>query len=479
VQMPELPATTALEELVRLSRDVEFGKSGATDPRIATLTRELLRERRKAGPLVHPYGRIRAHCTPLSPRVAEYLRDRRVLVTGAGTIGTRIVRTISPLSPRAVCLVDIEADRLAAADLEGVPTYTVDVADRRGLEAAFADFEPDVVFHTAAERDPARAERVVRAAVRAHVLGTLPVCAVARASRVDRVVHASTGKCRLLYDERVYPASKQLAEVAVALSSRAGEKTRFSCVRFHHVVENSLVEDRFRRQLASGGPLTVHLPVDRRQHGQNADEAVAMLLNAGLRGERAEIFASTRQMDYFAVLDLALYLIDEARADVGVLFTSARPNEGYLPGDPPGTRRPATADPERLTHGFHTLETDLESLGVDRALLLASAPFPPFDATVARSALDTFLAETSTLATDDELRRALYRALFAVAESIYQHAPARRLVDCARFATAEGAESPLTDGARPSLELLRRALQRTALDDEARPLLDVLRRRLS
>jgi len=71
-------------------------------------------------------------------------------------------------------------------------------------------------------------------------------------------------------------------------------------VRIHHVVEKQHSRGKVPSRTARPPSLTPHLPPDRRQHGQSVLEAVAMLVNAGLHGEDAELFGSTRQMEYFS-----------------------------------------------------------------------------------------------------------------------------------------------------------------------------------
>src|SRR5262249_49943348 len=153
----------------------------------------------------------------------------------------------------------------------------VNIISERELRAVFEEYRPQVVFHLAAEREPGRAEKSVRDAILTNIRGTENACRSATDFGAERFVHASTGKCRFLYEDRVYPATKKFAEVIAKTIADSCHGTRFSLVRFHHVVDNSIVERRFRDQIARGQPLNVHLPPDRRKHGQSLEEAVAML----------------------------------------------------------------------------------------------------------------------------------------------------------------------------------------------------------
>ena len=304
----------ALQELIQLSRNLEGKPIESTDrARLAALTGKLIEDFTERGELAaHPYARIRTRRAPIATEAGDYIGGRTVLVTGAaGCIGRALCRALAELDPERIVALDGDSVGLEALRerLPRIDTRPVDVGDLSGLQEAWRGTRPQVVFHLAAEREPGRAEKAARRTVLSNVFGTRCVAAIAADYGCERFIHASTGKCRLIYEERIYPATKQLAEFEIRRRAQEHPDTRWACVRFHHVVDNSIVERTFRQQIAAGEPVTVHLPAERRRHGQNAQEAVALLLNAGLLGDAAQIFGSMRQMDYFSVLALALYLI--------------------------------------------------------------------------------------------------------------------------------------------------------------------------
>src|SRR3546814_7230603 len=87
------------------------------------------------------------------------VRDRRVLVTGAGgTIGGGLVRQIAARDPAALILFDNAEYQLYQIDMElagsrpALTRHTVlgDIRDRRRLDDVMTRFRPELVFHAAA-----------------------------------------------------------------------------------------------------------------------------------------------------------------------------------------------------------------------------------------------------------------------------------------------------------------------------------------
>jgi nucleoside-diphosphate-sugar epimerase len=409
-----------------------------SEPRFAEMeqaTSQLIREKDRLGELKDPYETIMNRPVYVSPEVSGYLTGKSILVTGAaGEIGSGLCNRLVAFKPSHMILVDRDQNGLSRvlSKLSDQSRCTRteackgDVAVRDQLGSVFDQHHPQVVFHLAAEREPGRAEQSVRDAIFTNLWGTENVAHCAASAGVERCIHASTGKCRFIYEDRVYPATKKFAEVIIKIVADASPGTRFSLVRFHHVVNNSIVKRKLQEQIARGEPLTVHLPPDRKKHGQSLAEAVAMLLNAGLVGERAEVFGSTRQMDYFSVLDIALYLLKSAEARLPIRFTEPSKSEGYDLEEFAATR--LSPDEQNLTHSFNAIETAgcevLDELGLVRT------PLPEFDKAnalaLAHDVLDFTAAGDRT---GDEMKRRLYGNLLRFAEDVYRRAPADLLVD--------------------------------------------------
>jgi FlaA1/EpsC-like NDP-sugar epimerase len=140
--------------------------------------------------------------------IGEFLRDRVVLVTGAGgSIGSELCRQICRFAPRRLLLVDQAENALFLIDramqaehpeIERVP-YLADICDSRRLEAIFQRETPDVVFHAAAHKHVPMMESNSGEAIKNNVFGTKKVADVADRYRVKTFLLVSTDKAVISY----------------------------------------------------------------------------------------------------------------------------------------------------------------------------------------------------------------------------------------------------------------------------------------
>lgn len=112
---------------------------------------------------------------------------RNILITGgAGFIGSAVVRYIINETEDHVCNVDklTYAGNLdSLADVEDSPRYhfeQTDICDARAMAQIFADFQPDVVMHLAAESHVDRSIDDPDAFMQTNVMGTFTLLKVAR-----------------------------------------------------------------------------------------------------------------------------------------------------------------------------------------------------------------------------------------------------------------------------------------------------------
>ncbi|HET7486162.1 MAG TPA: polysaccharide biosynthesis protein, partial [Solirubrobacterales bacterium] len=195
-------------------------------------------------------------------RVGAYLRDRIVLVTGAGgSIGSELCRQIARVGPRLLVMLDHAEDNLFEIERE-----MVDERHFAGVEAVLADckephrmletmqrFKPSVVFHAAAYKHVPLMEANPLEAVRNNAIATRITAETAAASDVERFVLVSTDKA--VNPKTVMGASKAMAEWIVETAADKHPGTRFAAVRFGNVLASSgSVVPLFRRQIERGGP---------------------------------------------------------------------------------------------------------------------------------------------------------------------------------------------------------------------------------
>jgi FlaA1/EpsC-like NDP-sugar epimerase len=264
--------------------------------------------------------------------VAAVVRDKRVMITGAGgSIGSEITRQVAGFHPSALILLDHDETHLhdTLTDLDAtVPAeYALaDIRDRARVYSIFGAHRPDVIFHAAAHKHVPLLETHPQEALQTNMIGTANVADAALASGAQRFVLISTDKA--IHPTSVMGASKRLAEHVVrALDGRG---CVFCAVRFGNVLgSRGSVVPTFLRQIARGGPVTVTDPSMSR-YFMSTREAVQLVLQATALSRGGEVF--TLDMgEPVNILDLARKLVRMAGRvpyrDVDIAIIGPRPGE--------------------------------------------------------------------------------------------------------------------------------------------------------
>jgi FlaA1/EpsC-like NDP-sugar epimerase len=270
--------------------------------------------------------------------VGAYLRDRIVLVTGAGgSIGSELCRQIAQVKPRLLVMLDHAEDNLFQIDRElveerhfsNVESVLADCKEAGRMLETMQRFKPSVVFHAAAYKHVPLMEANPLEAVRNNAIATRITAETAAASKVERFVLISTDKA--CNPKTVMGASKAMAEWIVEAAGHRHPETRFACVRFGNVLASSgSVVPIFRRQIERGGPVTVtHAEMTR--YFMTIPEAVQLVIRAGDIGAgKGEVFVLDMG-EPVRILDLAHNMIRlagyEPEADIAIEFTQPRPGE--------------------------------------------------------------------------------------------------------------------------------------------------------
>jgi FlaA1/EpsC-like NDP-sugar epimerase len=271
-------------------------------------------------------------------RIGAHLKERNVLVTGAGgSIGSELCRQICRFRPNRVILFeraesplyDIELElKQSFREIEIVPALG-DIQDRNQLEKAFEYNKPQIIFHAAAYKHVPMLELQPWKAIDNNVLGTKNLIATSVAHKIDRFVFVSTDKA--VRPANVMGTSKRLAEMLIQSQNGCGvSDTKFMIVRFGNVVGSvGSVIPLFKKQIEKGGPVTVTHP-DVTRFFMTIPEACQLILQAGAMGNGGEIFILDMGTP-IKIVDMARDLIRlsgfEPDVDINIEYIGLRPGE--------------------------------------------------------------------------------------------------------------------------------------------------------
>lgn len=246
-----------------------------------------------------------------SEEISEFLRDKRVLVTGAGgSIGSEIVTQICGFQPQQVVLLDCDETELhhmqiklqrIYADLwhpDRFVFFVADVRDVARVNRIFEQYRPEIVFHAAAYKHVPMMEYNATEAVKVNIFGTSILAEAAKKYGVEKFIMISTDKA--VMPTSVMGATKRIAEDICKAFDRASDAifskpvgaevhTEYISVRFGNVLgSRGSMLPLFMEQLRQGGPLTVTHP-EMKRYFMTIPEAVSLVLQASLIGKGGEV----------------------------------------------------------------------------------------------------------------------------------------------------------------------------------------------
>ena len=268
--------------------------------------------------------------------VRRYVAGKVVLVTGAGgSIGSEICRQVAAFKPAEIILFDHHENYVYFLSIDfkskhpelKVSTVIGDIRDVGLLKNLFSKKRPHVVFHAAAHKHVPLMEDSPTAAVKNNIFGTRNMIYACAHYRVERFVMISTDKA--VNPINVMGMSKRVAEMI--LQSRAARaSTKFMSVRFGNVLGSAgSVVPLFKRQIESGGPITVTHP-DVKRYFMSIKEAVMLVLQAGAMGQGGELFILDMG-EQIKVIEIAKNLIAlsglQLDKDIEIKFTGLRAGE--------------------------------------------------------------------------------------------------------------------------------------------------------
>ena len=303
---------------------------------------------------------------PIRPDMSEvfdYVKDKVVLITGVGSIGSELARQIASHKPKQLILFDIYENNAYDIQLElkkkypelKLETLIGSVRDSRRIFQVFDEYRPDIVYHAAAHKHVPLMEDSPCESIKNNAIGTYKTAYAAMAHGCKKFVLISTDKA--VNPTNIMGASKRLCEMVIQafaykinegkadeipqlfthkiedehiLNNLKNAKTEFVAVRFGNVLgSNGSVIPLFKKQIEVGGPVTVTHP-DIIRYFMTIPEAVSLVLLAGTYANGGEIFVLDMgepvKIDTLArnLIRLSGYTPD---VDIKISYSGLRPGE--------------------------------------------------------------------------------------------------------------------------------------------------------
>ncbi len=306
---------------------------------------------------------------PIKPNMDEvfaYVRNKVVLITGVGSIGSELARQIASHNPKQLILFDVYENNAYDIQLElrkkypnlDLVTLIGSVRDSRKMFDLFKKYRPQIVYHAAAHKHVPLMEDSPCESIKNNAMGTYKTAYAAMVHGCEKFVLISTDKA--VNPTNIMGASKRLCEMiiqAFAAKIKEGKAyeipqlftheedmiekpeikealktttTEFVAVRFGNVLgSNGSVIPIFKRQIEAGGPVTVTHP-DIIRYFMTIPEAVSLVLLAGTYAHGGEIFVLDMG-EPVKITTLARNLIRLSGytpdIDIKLEFTGLRPGE--------------------------------------------------------------------------------------------------------------------------------------------------------
>jgi FlaA1/EpsC-like NDP-sugar epimerase len=269
--------------------------------------------------------------------IQNIYQDATIMVTGAaGSIGSEICRQLSKYKFKKLILLDQSESGLFDLEFELrrndqkhlLKVEIASIRDKVKLKKIYSSHRPDFVFHAAAYKHVPLMETFTSEAVLTNVLGTKVIADFAIEYKVKKFVMVSTDKA--VNPTNVMGTTKRVSEIYIqSLSDRKDSETEFITTRFGNVLGSAgSVVATFKKQIASGGPITVTHPEITR-YFMTIPEASKLVLEAGKIGESGDILLFDMG-NPVKIMDLAKRMIQLAGlkpSDISIVHTGLRPGE--------------------------------------------------------------------------------------------------------------------------------------------------------
>ncbi len=267
-------------------------------------------------------------------KTEEYYKGKTVMITGGGgSIGSELCRQLAKFSPKKIIIVDIYENgaydvqqelKIAYGNKLDLAVEIVSVTNRRGMERIFKEYKVQIVINAAAHKHVPLMENNCIEAVENNVFGTKTLVELCEEYGAESFVMVSTDKA--VNPTNVMGATKRMCEMIVQSASTHG-KVKYSATRFGNVLGSAgSVIPLFKKQIASGGPITV---TDKRiiRYFMTIPEAAQLVLESGAIAKNGELFVLDMGQP-IKIYDLAKNMIRLTGAtEIEIVETGLRPGE--------------------------------------------------------------------------------------------------------------------------------------------------------
>ncbi|MFZ4085837.1 MAG: polysaccharide biosynthesis protein, partial [Vampirovibrionia bacterium] len=288
------------------------------------------------------------------PEVVEFLKDKRVLVTGAGgSIGRELCKQLLNKGQiKSLCLLGKgensifesrqELERLKqlkgqeGAQADELKNHQINteiiarIADIRNysrIEHIIKEFKPEIIFHAAAHKHVFMMEENPCEAFENNVLGSKNLMELAAVHSVENFVLISTDKA--VNPTSVMGKTKRLAEKLLLIHARKFTNTKYTAVRFGNVLgSRGSVIKVWEKQIEEGRSITV-TDKEAIRYFMTIPEASQLVIKAASKAHSGEIMILDmgEPINIYELAKQFIQLSGLSLADVDIEFTGMRAGE--------------------------------------------------------------------------------------------------------------------------------------------------------
>ena len=267
-------------------------------------------------------------------RTNAFYRDKVILLTGGGgSIGSELCRQLAKMAPKKIVILDIYENgaydvqqelKIAYGSSVNLEIEICSITNKQALARVFEKYRPQIVINAAAHKHVPLMEKNCVEAVYNNVFGTQNLVELCEEYKVQRFMMVSTDKA--VNPTNVMGATKRMCEMLVQSAATWG-RVNYSATRFGNVLGSAgSVIPLFKRQIASGGPVTL---TDKRiiRYFMTIPEASQLVLESGPMAKNGELFVLDMGQPV-KILELAENMIRLSGAQgIEIVETGLRPGE--------------------------------------------------------------------------------------------------------------------------------------------------------